>query len=354
MRILDRYIAGAVIGGTTIALAALLPLLGFFLLADEMDRIGEHRYRFIDALLFVALNLPRYAHEIFPIATLIGSLIGLGSLATRSELVAMRAAGVSIGRMMRAALKGGLLLAFAALLVGEGVAPYAQQEAHERRTEALTGQVMQRTPTGVWARDGGAFVHIREILSGANLRDISIYELGNDEILTAATRARGARYRDGHWELEAIASSRISTAGVEVERTEHAGWDSLLNPRLLEVIVIEPHRLPVWDLYRYVRFMANTEQDGRPYEVALWSRIVHPVLVLTMILVAIPILLTSARTTSIGPQMLFAIIVGICLYLVSRTLVYMSLLFHLSPMVAAALPPIAVTALAVWLLRRAG
>jgi lipopolysaccharide export system permease protein len=354
LRILDRYIAGSVIGGTLLALAVLLPLLGFFLLADEMDQIGERDYQFFDALVFVTLTMPRYGYELFPIATLIGAVVGLGSLASGSELVAMRAAGVSIGRLVLAALKGGVPLALAAILIGEGLAPYAQQEGQQRRSEALTGQVMQHTASGFWARDGNTFVNIREILSGSNLRDISIYEVGPGRTLTLASHAAEARYADGQWTLESIARSRLSLDGVQVEQIERARWDSLLSPRLLEVVVIEPQALPIWDLYHYVRFMANTDQDGRNYEIALWSKLVQPALILTMILVAIPILLGSARTTSMGTQIVFAIFAGIAFYLLSRTLVHFSLLFDLSPMIAATLPPTLFAAGALWLLRRVG
>lgn len=354
LRILDRYIAGAVIAGTLVSLAVLLPLLAFFVLTDEMDQIGDYQYRFGDALLFVALSMPRYAYQALPIATLIGALVGLGSLATRSELVAMRAAGVSLGQIVLAALKGGLLIALIGLLVGEVVAPKAEQIGQEQRSEALTGQVMKRTGSGVWARDGNAFVNIREILSGANLRDILIYELGTGQSLSMATHAAAARYHEGRWQLESIERSRIGTDRVAVDAIAHAGWDSLLNPRLLEVIVVEPQALPIWDLYRYVRFMANTEQDGRAYEIALWTRLTQPVLILTMIFVAIPILLGSSRTTSVGRYILFGVVVGIVFYLLSRTLVSMSLVFQLRPMIAATLPPSLFAAGALWLLRRLG
>jgi len=354
LRILDRYIAGAVIAGTLVSLAVLLPLLAFFVLTDEMDQIGDYQYRFGDALLFVALSMPRYAYQALPIATLIGALVGLGSLATRSELVAMRAAGVSLGQIVLAALKGGLLIALIGLLVGEVVAPKAEQIGQEQRSEALTGQVMKRTGSGVWARDGNAFVNIREILSGANLRDILIYELGTGQSLSMATHAAAARYHEGRWQLESIERSRIGTDRVAVDAIAHAGWDSLLNPRLLEVIVVEPQALPIWDLYRYVRFMANTEQDGRAYEIALWTRLTQPVLILTMIFVAIPILLGSSRTTSVGRYILLGVVVGIVFYLLSRTLVSMSLVFQLRPMIAATLPPSLFAAGALWLLRRLG
>ena len=354
MRILNRYLAGAVVGGTLVTLGALLPLLAFFILADEMDQVGVEHYRFQDALLFTVLTLPRYAYQIFPIATLIGALIGLGTLASRSELVAMRAAGISVSRIVGAGLLGGLLLAVAAVVLGEVVAPAAEQRAIEMRRLALSGDVAQRTPYGFWAIDGHAYVNIREIRSGTNLRDISIYELDFERGTLEATHAAGARYVNGQWLLEDIRRSHVRPDGVTVERIPSAGWTSLLDPGLLKVVVVEPRALPIWGLYKYIQFMTVTEQDAGAYEVAFWGKAVHPLLTLSMIFVSIPILLGSARSTGMGPRIFFGVLVGIVYYLVSRTFTYLSLLYSLSPLVAAILPPLLFVLGAIVLLRRAG
>lgn len=354
MKILDRYLAGAVIGGTAATLAVLLPLLGFFILADEMDEVGQNGYLFSDALWFVTLSLPRYAYQLFPIATLIGALVGLGALASRSELVAIRAAGVSISRIVYAALKGGLLLALTAVAVGEGVAPVADQKALQWRSEAQSGQVTLKTPYGFWARDGSAYINIREILPGAELHDIFIYEFDDEQRLTRATHAEGARYILGSWVLEGISRSRISEDGVEVSRVDEAGWDSLLDPGLLKVVVVEPHVLPIWGLLRYVRYMSANQQNAGAYEVALWGKVVHPFLILAMIFVSIPILFGSARSTGIGPRIFLGILVGIGFYLVSRTFSYFALLYDMSPWLAAALPPLLFLTAALLVLKRVG
>lgn len=354
MKILDRYLAGAVIGGTLLTLAVLLPLLGFFILADEMDQVGKNDYQFEDAMLFVALSLPRYAYQVFPIATLIGTLVGLGSLASRSELVAMRAAGVSISQIVGAALKAGVLLAVIAFAVGEGIAPGAEQKALEWRSNAQSGHVTLRTAHGFWARDGDAYVNIRDVQPGANLRDIYIYELDENRQLTLATYARDARYVDGHWLLEDIARSRITTEAIEVTRIPQTGWDSLIDPGLLSVVIVEPHVLPVWGLFRYVRFMAASQQDPGSYEVAFWGKVVHPLLILIMIFVSIPILFGSARTSGIGTRIFLGVLVGIGFYLVSRTFSYLALLYGMNAALAAFAPPLLFLAGAVLVLRRVG
>jgi lipopolysaccharide export system permease protein len=352
--ILERYLAAAVIGGTLLTLGVLLPLLGFFILADEIDAVGIEGYGLADALLFMALSLPRYAYQVFPIATLIGALIGLGALASRSELVAMRAAGISVARIIRAGLMGGLLLAALAVVVGEVIAPVAEQRGLELRRQALSGDVTQQTPYGFWAIDDRAYVHIREIRTATRLRDISIYEVDPDAGSLVTTHAAGARYSELGWVLEDIARSRVTPEGVEVERMEKAEWGSMLDPGLLKVVVVDPQVLPVWGLYKYIRFMALNKQDAGSYEVAFWGKVLHPILTLSMIFVAIPIILGSARTTGLGPRIFIGVLVGILYYLVSRTFAFVALLFGLNPLVAAVMPPTLFVLGALLLLRRVG
>jgi lipopolysaccharide export system permease protein len=354
LKILDRYLARAVLGGTLATLAVLVPLLGFFLLADELDKVGRTGYVFSDAVAFVALSLPSYAYQIFPIATLIGALIGLGSLASSSELVAMRAAGVSISRIVLAALKAGILLAVTAFLVGEGIAPIAQQKALQLRSEAQSGQVTLNSPYGFWARDRSSYINIREILPGAFLRDVYIYEFDSGHRLTVATHARDARYVRKHWVLDGISRSKISQNGVEVSRVDSARWDSLLDPGLIDVVLVDPQALPVWGLFRYIQFMAENNQDPGAYAVAFWGKVVQPLLILAMIFLSIPILFGSARTQGMGGRIFLGIMVGILFYLVSRTFASLALVYGLSPMVAAFTPLLLFLGIALWVMRRIG
>ncbi|MCK7576323.1 MAG: LPS export ABC transporter permease LptG [Chromatiales bacterium] len=354
MRILDRYLAWAVMSGTLLTLGGLLPLMGVFILSDELDAIGTERYGLAEAMLFTLLSLPRYLYQLFPIATLIGALIGLGTLASRSELVAMRAAGISVGRLVRAALLGGLVLATVAVVLGELVAPIAEQRAVELRRLALSGEAAQLTPYGFWAIDDGAYVNIREIRSGTSLRDIHIYRVDAAAGTLEASHAEGARYENGRWMLEGIALSRVDGEGVKVERVERAEWDSMLDPGLLRVVVADPRALPVWGLYKYIRFMSVNKQDASAYEIAFWGKVLHPVLTLSMILIAIPILLGSSRSTGMGRRMLAGILVGLVYYLVSRTFAYLALLFGMNAFLAAIAPPVLFIGAAMLLLRRVG
>ncbi len=351
MRIIERYLAGAVIGGTLLTLAVLLPLLGVILLADDLDAIGTAHYGLTEALLVMTLRLPRYAYQLFPIVTLIGALIGLGTLASRSELVALRAAGMSIWQIVRAGLLGGAVLALVAVLLGEVIAPLTEQYATTLRRTALA-ETPTPTSDGLWAVADGAYVNIRELRSGTEARDILIYQVDTATGTLITTHAAAAQYHAGGWQLTDIARSRVSAAGVTVERLAQMRWESLLNPELLKIVIADPQLLPVWALYRYIRFMMLNQQDTSRYAVVFWGKVVHPLLTLSMILLATPLLLGSSRSTGMGRRLFIGILIGIFYYVISRTLAYLALLFGMNPFLAAMIPPLLFISSALLLLKR--
>src|SRR5690554_3414411 len=109
MRLLDRHI------GTTVLLSVLtvtLIIVGLDLLFAYIGELEdlEGDYGALEALIYVVLTIPRRLYEMLPMAALVGCLIGLGTLASNSELTVMRASGVSIPHIMGAVLKPLLIL----------------------------------------------------------------------------------------------------------------------------------------------------------------------------------------------------------------------------------------------------
>ena len=99
MNSLDRYIVRTILGAVGLWVALLLALGALFLFINQQDDIGVGSYTAKDALLYVLLNLPEQAWQLLPIAALMGSLMGLGSLARGSEITVIRATGVSPARI---------------------------------------------------------------------------------------------------------------------------------------------------------------------------------------------------------------------------------------------------------------
>ncbi|MDF5657907.1 LptF/LptG family permease, partial [Vibrio parahaemolyticus] len=94
-KLLDLYIGRTIISTTALVLATFVGLSGIIKYVEQLRKVGRGVYDLTHALYFVLLSVPRDIEMFFPMAALLGALIGLGMLASSSELVVMHAAGFS-------------------------------------------------------------------------------------------------------------------------------------------------------------------------------------------------------------------------------------------------------------------
>ena len=110
MKILDRYIGRAVAGGILTVMSVLLALYTFFTFLNEAERVGEGNYTVLEAFRYVIFTLPRHVYELFPVTSLLGTMLGLGTLSAGSEITVIRAAGVSLARIGLAVMRVGVVI----------------------------------------------------------------------------------------------------------------------------------------------------------------------------------------------------------------------------------------------------
>jgi lipopolysaccharide export system permease protein len=142
------------------------------------------------ALRYLLLIQPQRLYELFPMALLVGGLLGMGALASGSELIVMRAAGLSLTRLTRSVLQAGLLLSLAVLLVGEFIAPPLEQFAREQRAIAKGENLAIRGGRGFWARDGDYFIHVQGCCPASAWRISISFKVNPDARLETATSRR--------------------------------------------------------------------------------------------------------------------------------------------------------------------
>jgi len=353
MSLLDRYIGRVIAFGTLVAMLVLLSLLGVLELANELNDVGKGDYTVADAFAFVILIMPRFAYELYPVAVLLGSLSGLGILAGRSEFVAMRAAGMSIGRIVVSVMKTGILMMlFVIIVIGELLAPASEQHAQRLRADAISDQISLHTKYGFWVRDGQAFVNIRKVLSPTALADLYIYEYNDAMQLTKTIHAAFAQYEKDHWLLRDIKQNDISHKGVTSRQLSQSKWSSLIEPGLLGVLVVKPNVLPLWGLSRYIEFLRDNGQDATAYEVAFWSKLANPLVTLVMLFLSIPFVFGSLRSVSIGQRTFLGAMVGIGFFLFNKAASHVAVVYDFNPLLAASLPGLILMGMALLMMRR--
>ena len=352
MRIIDNYIARAVISGTLMVLLVLGALLAFVDFVSEMDDVGKGQYSMLDAALFVLLSLPKRLYEIFPTAVLIGSLLSLGTLAGNSEFTVMRAAGVSIMRIVFSVLRAGFILLVFIALIGELVVPISERQAQTLRAEDLQQTIRLAGEGGFWARDGQRFLHVNHVLPGMSLGQVNIYELSKDNKLLKVTNVKSAHYINDQWRLDGIKQTDFSHDQVESKKIESEVWQKLLNPDLFNVVSVEPDNMSAIDLFKYSRYLKNNDLDSSHYELAFWIKVFTPISSLVMLLIALPFIFGSQRSSGAGNRMLMGLLLGIGFYLLNRMVNHLGQVNHVYPFVSASAPILFAAMISFYALRK--
>lgn len=350
MRILDAYIARRVVGGTLLALAVLLSLTAVVSFVEELDSVGRGRYGIGGAMEFVLLTLPRHAFVLFPLAAVIGALIGLGTLAESSELAVIRASGVSIGRIVGSVLKGALALVVIAVLFGEVVAPYCERLAASRRSAAL--DEAQGREDGFWIRDGRRFVNAVRVRPDDAVEDMYIYEVDPDGTLRSVAHADQAQFRDGAWVLESVRRSDISADGVVTRFTPSVAWETRIGPDLVRLASARLESLSGRALVRYVDYLRENRLETAAYELALWMKLAYPIATGVMIVLAVPLVLGRLGGVGIGQRILAGCLIAVTFHVVNEVSGKVGIVYGLSPWMSAFAPTLLFLAAGVWLLGR--
>ncbi|MDD2054534.1 LPS export ABC transporter permease LptG [Pseudomonas putida] len=350
---LDRYIGRSVLFGIVAVLGIIFGLASLFAFIDEMSDISD-TYTFMDALAYVMLTAPRRIYDMLPMAALIGCLIGLGNLASNSELTIMRAAGVSIGRIVWAVMKPMLVLMVVGVLMGEYVAPVTETLAQANRSLAQGGGSAQSSKHGLWHRQGEEFIHVNSVQPSGMLLGVTRYRFDEQRHMLSSSFAKEARFEQDHWQLSDVATTVFHQDRTEVIRTPQERWDIALSPQLLSTVVMAPESLSITGLWGYIHYLADQGLNNGRYWLAFWVKVLQPLVTAALVLMAISFIFGPLRSVTLGQRLFTGVLVGFSFRIAQDLLGPSSLVFGFSPLFAV-LVPAGICALAgFWLLRRAG
>lgn len=350
---LDRYIGKSVAVAILAVLGIILGLASLFAFIDEMGDISDS-YTLLDAGKYVALTAPRRVYDMLPMAALIGCLIGLGSLASSSELTIMRAAGVSIGRIVWAVMKPMLVLMVVGVLVGEYVAPLAENKAQAERSLALGSGDAQSGKHGMWHRQGDEFIHINTVQPQGLLYGVTRYRFDDQRHMLSASFARKAQYDGEHWQLSDVTTTVFHAERSEVVKAAEERWDVSLTPQLLSTVIVAPEALSISGLWGYIHYLADQGLNNGQYWLAFWVKVLQPLVTAALVLMAISFIFGPLRSVTLGQRVFTGVLVGFVFRIAQDLLGPSSLVFGFPPLLAVVLPAAICAVAGVWLLRRAG
>lgn len=352
MKILDAYIGRVLASTTFITLAVFVSVSGIIKFVEQMGDVGRGDYDLSHAALYVLYYIPRDVEIFFPMAALIGGLIGIGMLASNSELVVMQAAGLSKFQIIRSVMKTAVLLILISMAVGEWLGPSGEASAREVRAQAISGGSLISAKSGVWAKDGDYFVHITEVADRVTLNHVQIYRFDEDLKLESWLSAESALYKENAWQLQNVKDTFIFNKQIQEKHHDTMVWTSSLTPEKLGVVTVKPESLPVTGLMSYLEYLESNEQDKSRYLLAFWRKIMQPLTVAVMLLVALSFIFGPLRSVSMGARIMMGVFTGILFHITNQVFGSLSLVYQLPPIFGAVMPSLLFVGVAMFLINR--
>lgn len=303
LRILQRYLVREIMGPFFFGVSAFAAiLLGFALinLAKNPFLRGE------TVLRLTMLQIPENLALAFPMGSLLGTLFSLGRLSGHSEVVAMRAAGLSNRRLFLPFAIFGLCASLASLGAAEVLTPRANRIIAREYAEAVgaksTGVVRRQVLPPEYGPDGRLrrLIHVGEFdLNQLYLRDVEIneYEAGR---LKSVMHADEMSWDGNAWRFLRGQMVFFAPDGMVSRLTVVDGRASyrplLPKPREIAAGAADPRAL-TWRAYReYIAARARRGEDVRRLEVDLHSRLAIPFACLALTMIGAPLGVQTRRS----------------------------------------------------------
>ncbi|SLM61595.1 MULTISPECIES: LPS export ABC transporter permease LptG [Dickeya] len=338
-RVLDRYIGKTIFNTIMMTLFMLVSLSGIIKFVDQLRKVGQGGYSVAGAGLYTLLSVPKDIEIFFPMAALLGALLGLGQLATRSELVVMQASGFTRLQIAAAVMKTAIPLVLLTMAIGEWLAPAGEQMARNYRSQMMYGGSMLSTQGGVWAKDGSDFVYIQRVVGDNELAGVNIYHFDNQSKLLSIRYASSAVYANGGWKLSQVEQSELSD-GKQIggSQTVSGEWKTNLTPDKLGVVALDPDALSIRGLYDYISYLRQSGQEAGRYQLNLWNKLFAPLSVAVMMLMALSFIFGPLRSVPAGVRIVIGISFGFLFYVLDQIFGPLSLVYHMPPILGALLP----------------
>ncbi|NHB63533.1 LPS export ABC transporter permease LptG [Photorhabdus sp. RW14-46] len=351
--VLDRYIGRTILQTILMTLFMLVSLSGIIKFVEQLRKVGQGEYTTVSAGLYVLLSVPKDIQIFFPMAALLGALLGLGTLATRSELVVMQASGFTRMQIAGSVMKTAIPLVILTMVIGEWVAPQGEQMARNYRAQKMLGGSLVSTNKGMWTIDGDDFIYIQRIVSDTEIKGVNIYHFNDDKKLLSVKYAASAVYDKDNdlWKLSQVEESDLTDSKkITGSQRISADWKILLTPEQLNVVALEPEALSISGLYQYIKYLKQSEQESGRYQLNMWKKIFAPLSVAVMMLMALSFIFGPLRSVPMGVRIVTGISFGFLFYVLNEIFGPLSLVYSVPAVLAALLPSLLFLTVSIYLL----
>jgi lipopolysaccharide export system permease protein len=352
MNIKDRYIAKTLLTYSITVLIVWLSIYSFFNFLSELNSVGIVNYTILGAFKYIVLQLPEVAYDQVSAVILLGCILGMGHLATTGQLVILRASGVSILKLTWLTLKNAIIFLIIITMIGELVAPTLTTYAENERSNALGQKSVSSSKNGFWIRDGVNFINVKNNVDGSVFNDITFFEVNNESNkIKRVVNSQSAIFDGQNINMESTNIFSVDSTNLldDIDLEEHNFYKKKVtfDQDLIDSLEKEPKNLTTFTILKQIQFLTDNKLRAEVFEVELYKRLVKPITLIAMILLAMLFIFGSTRDTTLGRKIFFGIAIGLSFELISRIGGAMALSFDFSPLLSTFIPAIAIMIIAI-------
>ncbi len=354
MKIRDRYIAKTLLTQTLVVLLVWLSIYSFFNFLSELNSVGKEGYTILSAFKYILLQLPEVAYSQAPPVILLGSVIGMGHLATTSQLLVFRVSGASILKITAIVIKNALIFVFVLIAIGEFLAPISSNFAESGRSNAMGNTNTSIDQGGFWIRDGDNFINVTKNIDGKLFSGITVIEVNSSNKIERVIKSENAIFDGNSLDMNGSEIFSINDSNffdnISLRLRNTYNKRVSFDQDLVDSLEKEPKNLSTLTLIKQIKFYTNNKLRSGVFEIELYERLIKPVTLIAMILLAMLFIFGSARDVTLGRKIFFGVALGLSFEMLSRVASAMALSFDFNTFIIAVLPSILVMIISLTLL----
>ena len=316
----SRYLLqefGRSVGMTLAAFVLLYLCIDFF---ERLPKFLEHDPTTRQIVVYFLLKIPLIVGQIMPAAVLAGTLLGLGGLARRAELMALRAGGISLWQIAIPIVIACFLISLGMLAWNEYVVPPSAARSDYIETVEIKKKTYRAKfrRNEIWYQDKRGFTNIDRFDPNTNMiSGLTRYEFEGDFRLRRIVSAASAEWTRQGWSAAGAYEVLVDEEGaVETRPLEADGLALEETPADFKGVYRDAEHMSYRDLAAEVHDLSEKGIDTNDGRVELWLKIAMPFASLVMSLIAIPLASRHSRQSSAAANVGIALVVGFSYWVV--------------------------------------
>ncbi|HET9359806.1 MAG TPA: LptF/LptG family permease, partial [Vicinamibacterales bacterium] len=297
--VLDRYLGATYLRILGLSVLALLGLFYISTFVEMSEKVFKGNGTWSMLLAFALFKTPDFVYYAVPMSVLLASLVAIALLTKNSELVVMKACGISLYRVAVPLLAGAIAAGAFLFVLEQTVRGPANRQAKELRhvldggTPETFDSLSRRWVVG---RDGTIYHYANFNPQARHFSGLWVYEFdANMQRLTRRTFAEQAVYSGDDWNLQS-GWTREFGEGEKTEFSPFASTRLALEPPVhFSTEPPDPEFMSFTQLRAYTQQLAQSGFDVVKQQVALQRKISFPFVTIVMTLIAVPFAVTIGR-----------------------------------------------------------